>query len=154
MTVTGAALLGGSFTNVQEAGTGTTDLKAGGSMSGIGDNLLLDGGRLLKNEGVFAWQGGVISLGQNNLGPQLGSATIDNAAGATFDDQLDSRITQSAGTNLITNEGTFKKSAGSSPPRFRSRSTTPARSRPIPARCRSMAVAPRAAVSCSGAAAR
>ena len=115
LTVTGPAVLGLSNSLIVEAGSGITVLEAGGSLGGNGVSpfLGLDGGRVLENEGVFAWQSGQISLAANFLGVSVGSATIDNVAGATFDDQTDNTINSTnLGTNLFINDGTFRKSAG------------------------------------------
>ena len=115
VTVMGPAVFGLSNSSIVEAGSGTTDLKSGGSLGGPGfaPGLGLDGGRILENEGVFAWQSGFIDLGDNALGATAGGATIDNAAGAVFDAQNDSSIvTNNRGTDLFINDGTLRKSAG------------------------------------------
>ena len=115
VTVTGPAVLGLSNSLIVEAGSGITVLEAGGSLGGNGVSPLLglDGGRVLENEGVFAWQSGQISLAANFLGVSVGGATIDNVLGATFDDQTDGAINaNNLGTNLFINDGIFKKSAG------------------------------------------
>ncbi len=115
VTVASPAVFGLSNSSIVEAGPGTTDLKSGGSLGGPGfaPGLGLDGGRVLENEGVFAWKSGFIDLGDNALGLTAGGATIDNAAGAVFDAQNDfSIVTNNIGTDLFINDGTFKKSAG------------------------------------------
>ena len=85
LTVTGAAQIAvGPNDNITQSGSGTTVLEDGGTLSGIATNaLFLRDSRVLENEGTFAWQSTPIKI--------LDSASIDNAAGATFDDQFDGR---------------------------------------------------------------
>jgi hypothetical protein len=104
VTVIGSAALGGLGGNIEETGPGTTDLKGDGTLSAV-SNLILDGDRVLENEGTFAWQGGNFILSG-------ASTSIDNVAGGTFDDQTDARISVfTDGTSFI-NAGTFTKSGG------------------------------------------
>ena len=112
LTVTGSAL----FLNQNvETGSGTTDLKGATTVgvAGWGNSyytLGLDGGRVFKNQGALSWVGGIIQTG--GYGGTAGNSTIDNAVGGVFDVQFDGQIRVLNGTNVITNEGTFKKSAG------------------------------------------
>src|SRR5208282_3408853 len=73
----------------------------------------LDGGRVLQNDGTFNWTGGSIDLGYNPLGSTVGGATIVNALGAIFNDQVAGSINNETGTNVFTNAGTFETSFAS-----------------------------------------
>jgi hypothetical protein len=117
VTVTGAAVLtDGSYST--ETGTGTTVLKGTSNLSNASNYgyLALDGGRVFQNDGTLTVNtiyGSVIYLGYNPYGTTLGSATLVNSAGATLDVQSDNmQIASYTGTNLFTNAGLLKKSAG------------------------------------------
>jgi autotransporter passenger strand-loop-strand repeat protein len=93
-----------------ETGHGTLDL-AGTTTFGNPSSfayLDLDGGWTLENAGTFTWAEGTIELGFNRFtGSPLGNATIDNAAGATFDVAYAGAISNGVGTNVFDNAGTL-----------------------------------------------
>src|ERR1051325_3001171 len=104
VTITGAANFTDNNGNVEESGTGTTDLKGGGALSGAA-SLIIDSGRVLENEGAFAWQSGSIIL-------SVAGTTIDNEAGAAFEAQEDNRLLAFTDGTAFNNAGTFTKSGG------------------------------------------
>src|SRR5262249_40626740 len=87
--------------------SGTTDLKAGGTLGGSGGSFALDGGRVLQNDATFNWTNGSINMGTNPFGTSVGGSTIINSLGATFNDGVASTIFQGNGTNVFNNLGTF-----------------------------------------------
>src|SRR5262249_33400064 len=77
LTVNGSTSFGGSGAAVQ-TGNGTTDLKGVTTISGIGADLALDGGRVLQNDGALTLQANAtIDLGERGAGT---NATISNGA--------------------------------------------------------------------------
>jgi hypothetical protein len=101
---------GGGADGIYETGTGVTLLQGVSTFNGVNNNgnyfydFNLDGGRTLENAGVFDWYGGTFYLGYS-----LGGATIDNAAGATFDIQCDSAVYNATGPNAFVNAGLLEK---------------------------------------------
>src|SRR5262249_54593964 len=107
LTVNGSASFGGSGAAVQ-TGTGTTDLKGVTTISGIGADLALDGGRVLQNDGALTLQANAtIDLGEGGAGT---NATISNGATGVFTFQGDNQTVVDAGANpsAFKNAGTVK----------------------------------------------
>ena len=114
--LTNAASLGttgGGY--LEENGSGTTDLQAGGTLGGSSSTpyLALDGGHVLQNDGTFNWVNGYIYLGYDPLAPTVGGGTIVNSAGATFNDAVASSIITETGSTAFDNAGTFATSFAS-----------------------------------------
>ena len=110
VTVTGLASLGTSSSYVVETGSGTTNLQGGGTIGNTTNNpLYLDGGRVLQNgnDGTLKWVSGTINMGDNPNGT-VGSSTIVNSLGATFNDAVAGNIDNETGTNVFTNAGLFE----------------------------------------------
>ena len=107
VTVTGSASLGTTGNYVVESGSGTTDLKGISTLIGnVG--VALDGGRVLQNDGTLNWTSSAIYMGYNPLGTTVGSSTIVNSSGATFNDAVAGSISNNTGTNVFNNAGTFE----------------------------------------------
>ena len=107
VTVTGSASLGTTGNYVVESGSGTTDLKGISTLIGnVG--VALDGGRVLQNDGTLNWTSSAIYMGYNPLGTTVGSSTIVNSLGATFNDAVAGSISNNTGTNVFNNAGTFE----------------------------------------------
>ena len=100
---------------LEENGSGTTDLQAGGTLGGSSSTpyLALDGGHVLQNDGTFNWVNGYIYLGYDPLAPTVGGGTIVNSTGATFNDEVASSIFNETGSNVFDNAGTFTTSFAS-----------------------------------------
>lgn len=115
-TVAGAGTLtvGGAATftsNLLQTGAGATVLQGASTFSG-GD-FGLDGGRILENQGAFTLTGsGVVLLGANPFGADLGGGKLKNDAGGTIDIQGTNQILASAGVTSFTNAGTLRKTVG------------------------------------------
>ena len=101
MTVNGAM----NWSGGTMSGSGSTDISAGGTLdiSGTSYTKTLDT-RTINNAGTVA----VTTTPQINFY----NATINNQAGATFDLQSDTTLTNIYGTNTFNNTGTVRKSAG------------------------------------------
>ena len=107
VTVTGATALSGATMT----GTGTTVAQGPVSLAGA---LYLAGGRTFENQGSLAWTSGSLGFGYNpQTGYDTGAETINNDAGATFDDQFNGSMgTYPGSTAVFNNAGLFRKSAG------------------------------------------
>ena len=86
----------------------------GGSLGGMITNtgfMAINGGGTVYLQGVLDNQGTVTLSGNTTVQANASGATIDNAAGATFDSQGNDDL-YSYYTGTFSNEGLFKKSAG------------------------------------------
>lgn len=83
------------------------NIDAGGNLNLIaasGEDVAFSG-VVVNNSGTTIWNGGAnLQLNNNSI--------FNNLAGALFDAQSNARILGQAGTNIINNTGTFKKSSG------------------------------------------
>jgi hypothetical protein len=92
-----------------ETGKGTTVFAGDTSVTG---DVYLDGGRTMENSGSLTWTAGSFGLGDDPLAnTSLGTATLKNAAGGTFDIQSDDSIQSIKGNTSFANAGTLIKSA-------------------------------------------
>ncbi|RBP11158.1 hypothetical protein DFR50_11744, partial [Roseiarcus fermentans] len=109
LTVSGAATFSG-YNWVAQTGTGTTVL-AGATTDSSG-YFALDGGRVLENKGTFtanATSGGYFSIGYTPFGTSVGGGTIKNDAGATFDFQSATSVSDNYGSASFVNAGTLEQ---------------------------------------------
>ncbi len=103
VTVSGATAFAYVYPSVAiETGTGKTVLQGTTSLKSY--ELGLDGGRVLENQGTLTWSQGEIRLGYGGAS-STGGATIQNDAGATFNIQSASIITNELGSTSFTNAG-------------------------------------------------
>src|SRR6185503_11158327 len=91
------------------SGTGTTNIPAGATLNlntGLNNHLFL--ARTLNNSGTTI----LTQAGQSGTVFFLQGGTFNNQSGAVFDVRADRGISSNGGTNLVSNAGTFRKSAG------------------------------------------
>ena len=101
LTVSGAATFSGSDDQAEGAGTTLLD----GATTDTGQ-INLDGGYVLANAGTFDVTGSaVFYLGYNEYGTTVGSGTIQNDAGGTFDFQTASAVYNGIGHERLRQRG-------------------------------------------------